>query len=118
MTLGRWTPPILWAALILLATSIPNPNLPTPGRADLLVHAAMYGTLGYLSARAAGASRAATLALVAAACVAFGAVDEWHQRFIPGRFAGVDDWGADCLGAALGVLAFAVAARQRREPAT
>jgi len=114
----RWAPPLCWAAIILIATSIPNPNLPSPGRTDLLAHVAMYAPLGFLAARAAASPRATALVLVAVACAAFGAVDEWHQQFIPGRFAGVDDWSADTLGAALGVVAFAAAARQRREPVT
>ena len=114
----RWAPPLCWAALILLATSVPNPNLPSPGRLDLLAHVGMYGVLGFLAARAAAAPRLAALALVAVACSAFGALDEWHQRFIPGRFAGVDDWGADTLGALLGIAAYVAVARQRRESVT
>ena len=118
MSAGRWAPPLCWSALILFVTSLPNPNLPAPGRSDLLLHAAIYGGLGYLSARAAGSPRLGALVLVVVGCSVFGAVDEWHQRFIAGRFAGVDDWGADTLGAAIGVAAYAVAARQRREPIT
>ena len=42
----------------------------------------------------------------AALCVLFtsvyGAIDEVHQSFTPGRFAGADDWLADTLGAILG----------------
>ena len=114
----RWAPPLCWAALIFIATSVPNPNLPSPGRLDLLVHVGMYGALGLLAARAVAAPRVATLALVAAACSAFGALDEWHQRFVPGRFASVDDWGADTVGAVLGIAAYVLAARQRREPVT
>jgi VanZ family protein len=113
----RWLPPLLWAAVILTATSIPNPSIPNPARADLLAHFGMYGVLGFLLARAPAAPRARTLVMLALGASLFGAVDEYHQRFIPGRFASVDDWAADSLGAALGVLAFA-AARKRREPTT
>ena len=34
----------------------------------------------------------------------YGALDEIHQMFIPGRFAEVLDWLADAAGAILGVL--------------
>ena len=31
----------------------------------------------------------------------YGALDEWHQSYVPGRFSDVGDWIADALGAAL-----------------
>jgi VanZ family protein len=34
---------------------------------------------------------------------AFGASDEWHQSFVPGRFTDFWDWLADTLGAAIAV---------------
>lgn len=111
----RWLPPALWALAILVATSWPNPNVPQVGRGDLIVHLLLYAGLGLLAARAALAetrhtARAALLVAVAAS--AFGALDEWHQRFVPGRSASVDDWAADSLGGALGALA-ALARRVR-----
>ena len=36
--------------------------------------------------------------------VLFGASDEWHQSFVPGRCADVNDWIVDGVGSALGVL--------------
>jgi len=37
-------------------------------------------------------------------CVAFfGATDEWHQRFVPGRACEFGDWMADSLGAVVGL---------------
>jgi VanZ family protein/UDP-2,3-diacylglucosamine pyrophosphatase LpxH len=33
----------------------------------------------------------------------FGALDEWHQSFVPGRDASPWDWAADSVGAALGI---------------
>jgi len=78
----------------------------------------MYGVLGFLVARAKASARRSALVAIVAACSAFGALDEWHQLYIPGRSGSVDDWGADSLGGALGVAAFAAAARRRREPTT
>jgi VanZ family protein len=46
--------------------------------------------------------------------VGYGATDEWHQRFVQGRFATVDDWIADALGAAVAAAALLVLARRRR----
>jgi VanZ family protein len=79
----------------------------------------MYGVLGWLTARAVArqvTSRRA-MALAALAISLFGAADEWHQQFVPGRSADRADWLADTVGAALGIT-LAVAARPRREQHT
>ena len=41
--------------------------------------------------------------LAAVSC--FGATDEWHQLFVPGRSCELGDWVADSLGGGLGLLA-------------
>lgn len=112
MSSRRWLPPLLWAALILILTSIPGSRIPVlPFRHfDKIVHLAIYGVLGWLTARAwANGSRVTAAALVAIALVScFGAFDEWHQQFIPLRSMELLDWAADTTGAAIGaVLAFA-----------
>ena len=38
----------------------------------------------------------------------FGATDEWHQSFVPGRACEFGDWVADALGGGLGLLAGSV----------
>jgi VanZ family protein len=43
---------------------------------------------------------------------AFGASDEFHQAFVPGRTADVADWMADTLGAAIGALVATFALRR------
>src|SRR5262245_6563688 len=48
-------------------------------------------------------TRAAVIAIVVA--VLYGASDEFHQRFVAGRSATVDDWIADTVGAVAGSLA-------------
>jgi VanZ family protein len=115
----RWLPPALWGAAILVATSIPGDSLPKIDPffgADKIVHAAIYAVLGALLARATLADpRWARRALSSiAVALAFGAADELHQRFIPGRSADVRDWLADAIGAALGVT-FTMLALTRRE---
>ena len=54
MSVRRWVPPALWAALILLLTSIPNPDVGGVGfpGADKIVHGMLYLVLGWLVARA------------------------------------------------------------------
>jgi VanZ family protein len=43
--------------------------------------------------------------LVLGIVVLVGAADEWHQAFLPDRESSVGDFLADCVGAAIGVLA-------------
>ncbi len=120
MSARRWTPPVLWAALILVLTSIPNPDVGGVGfpGADKLVHAALYLVLGWLAARAALADAPRPrMAWVVVAIALFAAVDELHQLVIAGRSPEVLDWIADMVGAALGVVA-AYVFHSSREPAT
>jgi len=49
-----------------------------------------------------------------AIAAAYGATDEFHQRFVPGRTAALDDWAADALGAAAAVIVIGVAAVGQR----
>lgn len=116
----------LWGLGILLLTSLPREafaSLPTFGVTDLVVHALMYMPLAVLVLRALDVSnpRMAIAGLVvyaAAICSAFAAFDELHQYPIPGRFADVRDWLADCVGIGVGLAVGAATAgygRRRRE---
>ncbi len=113
----RWWPPLTWAALLLLATSWPNPSLPTaPVGTDKGVHGMLDLVLGVLVARAAMLRAGDVTRALAwiAALVVFGLLDELHQAWIPGRSADVADWIADSIGAAVGVCSFLIAAAPRR----
>jgi VanZ family protein len=114
-------PPALWAALILVLTSIPNLDVGGAGfpGADKLVHGTLYFVFAWLVARAVGTrnGRAAQLVQTLVIVALFGALDEIHQHWIPGRSADLLDWGADFLGALLGVVA-ARLSLFRREPVT
>ena len=76
------------------------------GPFDKVVHFTMYGVLAGLATLAMREHRAMLrmFILTVLAVAAFGAVDEWHQRFIPGRSMEFGDWVADSLGGATGVL--------------
>lgn len=115
MILPRWLPPVAWAALILVLTSIPQPHLPDVRGMDKLGHLCMYGGLGFLTVRSLAADLRPwrLFALVLVGVSAFGAIDEWHQQFIPGRSVDVQDWFADTVGAGLGSM-MSVAALLRR----
>lgn len=111
----EWRHAAAWSAVIVVATSVPLPGegvLDRPFlldgflRPDKLVHFAMYGVLGWLVIRALGAGEGgARLGSFAGALVlmlAFAALDEWHQAWIPSRSPQVVDWMADAVGAIAG----------------
>lgn len=116
MNVRRWLPPLLWAGVIIFATSTPADLVPkqvTPF--DKAVHFSLYAVLGVLLSRrmseVIGAWRGALLAVVLA--IAFAVVDEWHQQFIPGRSAERADVLADSLGALAGALLYALYSSRR-----
>ncbi len=102
---SRWVPPVLWAGVILAMTSWPAPDgIPNVTGLDKVAHFSVYAVLGALVARAIWPVRAKRrLAVAALALGLFGAIDEWHQNFIPGRDASLADWLADSSGALVGL---------------
>lgn len=116
----RWLPPLLWAGVILFGTSLPQEAVPVQTAGiDKVLHFSIYTVFSYLLTRQISDIttrwRAAAAAVVFA--MVFGAIDEWHQRFIPGRSTEFADWRADTIGAVVGALA-CVAIRHRRTPQT
>ena len=117
----RWLPALVWSGIILLSTSIPNPPVPHMfAHADKVTHFALYAVLGFLMARALRSEKRRSLAIVVTVAlgVAFGAADEWHQRFIAGRSSEVADWGADSTGVLFGALLCAMLSSRHRGLAT
>jgi hypothetical protein len=114
MSRPRWGPPIAWAAVILLLTSIPGSELQDvsalgfPG-ADKVVHGLLYGVFGWLAARAwlRPLPSLRPLLRVLAGIALFALLDEWHQQFIPGRSMDALDLLADLAGASAGLVAAA-----------
>jgi VanZ family protein len=100
----RWAIVAAYMLALFTASSGPGVALP-PGRNwDKVLHAGAFGVLALLSAWALtrGRLRAATWPVLLAAClvaILYGATDEFHQSFVPGRDADVFDLVADALGA-------------------
>lgn len=70
-----------------------------------LAHLAAFGLVGLLAWWAAeGVPRAAFWAVLLTSL--FGATDEWHQSFTPGRHSGIDDWAWDTACAAIAIYAW------------
>ena len=101
-----WLPPLLWAALIFVLSSIPDLAPPEAIQFrfwDKLAHASVYAILGALIARAwTGTNR--HYALIASMMIGtlYGASDELHQFFVPGRFSQISDIVADAAGSSIG----------------
>ena len=101
-----WAPPVVQMALIFALSSMTGRQV---GRlpfavADWVAHAALFGALAALLLRAfaSGAWDAVTgrAAILAAALAAlYGATDEYHQRFVPGRSVSGMDLIVDAVGA-------------------
>jgi VanZ family protein len=116
-----WLPAILWAAtLFFLSAQSSLPTIaPTVPDFDKVEHFGVYGLLGILVINAV--RRSTTLALPKAALVAvlitsaYGASDEFHQRFVPNRSCDVWDWTADTIGGILGVVVFAAYESRRSQ---
>ncbi len=102
-----------WMVLITYWSSQAHLPIDQPVVANVLhgfqhrvAHAVAFGLLALLARWAFdGLPTAAFWAVVLAST--FGATDEWHQSFTPGRHAGADDWAADTAFAAVALYAWA-----------
>lgn len=88
-----------------------QPSLPGPmwfDNQDKLYHTGAYCILGALiwqSIKQWLDPSVATLALLSILLGSlYGATDEWHQSFVPGRSPSVADWLADTIGVSLAVF--------------
>jgi VanZ family protein/UDP-2,3-diacylglucosamine pyrophosphatase LpxH len=107
-----WLLPLAAAAGIfwLSAQSSYPGGVDLPPPLDKLAHAAVFGLLALaldlaLRISAPGLPMYKRHLLVVAAVSLYGATDEWHQAFVPGRDCEVGDWIADTLGAVLALTA-------------
>jgi VanZ family protein len=100
--------------LVFVISSMEQPPLPMPEfewlTIDKLYHFIEYAILGGLLTRAFVEAKPSIVpsqlvwSIAALISILYGASDEWHQTFVPGRFATLADWVADVLGAIAGVL--------------
>ena len=114
-------------ALIFVVSSLEQPPLPMPEfewlTIDKLYHFIEYAILGALVARALVKARPSVVParlvwhVAAVFSILYGASDEWHQTFVPGRFATLADWVADVLGSVAGVLGVYLYYRSSRQSA-
>jgi VanZ family protein len=125
---GRILVVVAWMALISYWSSQNNLPIDRPEVASLMrgfqhrfAHLAAFGALGLLGYWAFGGLAGRALLAILLTSV-FGALDEFHQSFTPGRRAAIDDWLMDTASAALAIwvwtrLAWPGWARGRLRPA-
>jgi VanZ family protein len=88
---------------------------------DKLQHFLAYGALGlaaglWISPFFWNRHPALSVLITAFISSAYGAVDEFHQYFVPGRDCNVWDWLADTLGAFFGALTIMLCMRRVHTP--
>lgn len=110
-----WVLAVAWAAFIFWQSSQPDAGglldrLP-PG-SDKVLHAGAYLVLSGLLTLATGRP-----VLAAALAVLYGASDEVHQAFVPGRYSDVLDLAADAVGSGAGAWLVGYPLGQRRRGA-
>ena len=103
--LWPWLPALAWAALIFSLSGQPRLVIDLELNTDKLAHFLAYAVLGALLAYAQ--TRTGWPPAVAYALgIAYGASDEWHQSFVPGRSSEVADWLADAAGVLVAVALY------------
>ena len=111
-----WGPAALWAAVLFLLSESSGLGGFLPPGTDKPVHAGLFMILGLSIAwgkRRTGSSVSGLLFLLMG--IGYGALDEWHQSFVPGRNASVGDWVADSAGVMLGFVLFSSFSSRSRE---
>mgnify|MGYP002778177226 FL=1 len=112
-----WSPAAVWAAFLFLLSSRPTLPVNMELGFDKVAHFGAYLILGALLAFGAERLRLSPKLTVLLG-FSYGAIDEIHQSFVPGRFASVGDWVADALGTVAGVLLFLFFSHRRAAKAT
>lgn len=100
-----WVPAVAWAAAIFFLSSrprLPGPELPG---LDKAAHFAAYALLAWLLIFATERSRL-PLAVAVVLGLLYGATDEIHQMYVPGRSPDVLDWFADAAGIAAATFVY------------
>jgi len=99
-----WGPAVTWATVLFVLSEIGTlPPIVWLALHDKLVHLGLYGVLGGTLAWGYRASEGALphWATIGVG-IAYGAVDELHQQFVPNRVPSVGDFAADVVGVLIG----------------
>ena len=102
-----WGGVALYCGLIFFLSAQQNLSLPDIPSADKGAHLLEYSGLGWVCAYAwrhehPGLPIFATLVFSTTFASVYGASDEWHQAYVPGRSSDWRDWLADTCGGFIG----------------
>ena len=97
---------IVAGLLVLGAQAFAVGLVPAPW--DKLAHAGVFAVLACVIGLASGLRGWRMLALALGGVLLVGGLDEWHQFYLPGRQAGLDDLAADLVGGLTGGLLLAM----------
>ena len=111
-------PPVFWAVLIFVVSSIPSLSPPDTGISmqDKLAHGVEYGIFGFLIQRSICYRFGCCINLFFIGFgigMVYGGLDEIHQLFIPGRQSCIEDFIADTVGVFAGQGIFWLTIRKR-----
>ena len=99
---------VLWMLLIWLVSSIPSKDLPSVEfwSSDKLAHILVYFIWGLLVSTYLRKRTAATKVYLGVFAIMWisAALDEYHQRFIPGRSVSIYDFYANSVGLIIALL--------------
>lgn len=84
-----------------------------PAPWDKLAHAGVFSVLAGVIGLASGLRGWQMFALALGGVLLVGGLDEWHQLYLPGRQAGLDDLAADAAGGLVGVALLAMYRRKK-----
>ena len=106
-----WGPAVLWAGVLFFLSEGDSSGFTIPLGADKEIHGALYLVLGLtLSWAGYRGGYAIPVSVLILDGIGYGALDEWHQSFVPGRDSSVGDAVADAIGVLAGFAIF----RRRR----
>jgi hypothetical protein len=98
---------LMYMAGVVWLSSRPGRDLVSWGFSSFLLnlgHVPLFAGLALVTLWAVvGPAPWVRLALVGALCMIFAATDEWHQQYVPGRVASLEDLRSDALGIAIGL---------------
>jgi len=101
---------ILFGLFVLGAQPFAVGLIPSPW--DQLAHFAVFAVLACALGVLGGQRGGRMLLFAVAGALSIGALDEWHQMYLPGRHAGWDDLAMDAIGSLLGAALLALAQRR------
>ncbi len=102
--LKRFLPPIIWAVIIFILSSIPGNDYPkSVFNYSYIAHFLEFFVLAVLSLKAAGVNKNKQIYLTLICCGLYALSDELHQLFVINRSSSFLDWLVDFFGIILGI---------------